>query len=74
MAENSRTFEARVRLAAKHVGWRVGKSRARIMHANDAGLFQLINECNIIVGGDRYDATLDDRACWIEKERQRQAA
>lgn len=43
MAESDVALEARARRAAKHVGWRLEKSRTRIRHLGDCGLYQLVD-------------------------------
>jgi hypothetical protein len=51
--------EARVRRHARRLGLRVEKSRARLFHVNDAGLWQLLDGQNNVVAGARFDLTLD---------------
>ncbi len=72
MSEDS-AYEARVRRAAKRLGWRIEKSRARNLHSNNRGLYQLIDDRNTVIGGVDYDATLDSIAHWIEQESLRAA-
>ena len=52
------TSESNIRAKAKRPGYRVEKSRERTIHSNNQGAFQLINERNYVVLGDRYDASL----------------
>lgn len=63
-----KTADARVRRKAKRVGWRVEKSRTRLVHHNDRGMYQLIDDRNCICGGADYDASLPDIEAWIDTE------
>jgi hypothetical protein len=60
-------LEYRVRSAAKKVGWRVIKSRARNLHINNRGLYQLVDDSNTVVTGADFNATLDEMADLIAK-------
>ncbi len=68
MTEN-KAYESRVRYAAKRVGWRIEKSRARNLHSNDPGKYRLINGSNTVIGGVNFDASLDELEYWIKKKR-----
>lgn len=73
MSDNS-AYESRVRRAANRLGWRVEKSRARNLHSNNHGMYQLINDYNTVVGGVDYDATLDVIDYFVHEEARRRAA
>jgi hypothetical protein len=62
------TYEARVRRAAKRLGWRAIKSRVRFPHFNNCGHWQLVDDRNTVIGGDRYEATIDVVEYWINQE------
>lgn len=56
--------ENRARRWAKRLGCRLIRSRARLLHINNRGLYQLIDDRNIVIAGESFDCSLDD----IEKE------
>lgn len=73
MDMSEQALEARVRRKAKRLGWRVQKSRTRLLHSNDHGLYQLIDDRNIVIGGVDYDAVLDSVDYWLDQELTRLA-
>jgi hypothetical protein len=67
--------ESRVRSLARRRGYWVTKSRARktVPAINNHGLFMLVDDCNTVVLGERYDATLDEiesflTGGWIDEQ------
>jgi hypothetical protein len=67
MSDQSR--EARVRRALRKIGWfgyALRKDRARSWNLDHQGGYMLVDlEHNFIVGGERYDWTLDDVEAWL---------
>ena len=61
--------EPRIRRALRKVGWfgyALRKDRARSWTLDHQGGYMLLNlEYNIVVGGERYDWTLDDVEAWL---------
>jgi hypothetical protein len=58
--------ENRLRRQAKRLGLRIQKSRARHLHFDDHGEYQLIEErTNTVVVGEKYDLSLDDVEEWL---------
>jgi hypothetical protein len=53
------TPESTVRARAKAAGLTVCKSRERTEHVNNCGQYMLINDRNVVVLGDRYNASLE---------------
>ena len=65
--------ENRLRRLAKRMGWRIERSRARILHLNDKGLYQVINDYNSVIEGVDYDADLDRVERALSREQKRLA-
>jgi hypothetical protein len=61
------TLENRVHRKAGRAGYRVCKSRQQ-EHYNNHGEFQLVDDRNQVVLGDRYDATLTDIEVFLDEE------
>lgn len=57
-------FEDKLRKKARRMGYTVEKSRKSIGPDN-LGAFMLIDSNNCVVGGERYDMTLDDVEKWL---------
>ena len=55
-----KVHEARLRRHARRLGLRVVKSRARLFHVRDRGLWRVVDHHGKVVGGGRWDLTLDD--------------
>lgn len=56
---DEKTIEMRLRRRAKAKGYRVEKSRARVLHMNNRGGYQLIDIYkNAVVDGPDYDLDL----------------
>lgn len=73
MAEKTR--ENRLRRHATRLGLRVEKSRARLFHVNDRGLWQVRDDRGKAVGGERWDLNLDGlEKLLLEYERKLQRA
>lgn len=54
------TPESTIRSRAKMAGYTVYKSRERSEHVNNYGKYMLVDDHrNLVVLGDRYDATLE---------------
>jgi len=73
MAE-TKELDSRVRRKARRLGYTVTKSRERkyVPHANNFGGYMLIdNNGRLVVGGYRYDATLDDIEAYLKDTRGR---
>lgn len=51
--------ENRIRRWATRLGFRLYKSRARMIHVNNRGLYQLVDDHNVVVEGVDFDATLE---------------
>jgi hypothetical protein len=51
--------ENRVRRWAKRLDHRLIHSKAKRLHMNDRGLYQLVNGHNLVVEGASFDADLD---------------
>lgn len=61
-----KVIEMRLRRRAAAKGYRLEKSRARILHTNNRGGYQLIQVGkNEVVGGVDYDLMLDDLEGYI---------
>lgn len=58
--ERDKIRENRLRRMAKRMGWRLRRSRARILHLDDLGDWMLADENNGLVCGARFDADLDE--------------
>ncbi len=71
MEQESKVRENKVRRWAKRLGYRVEKSRARALHINNRGLYQLIDDRNTVVEGVDYDASLDQIEYALQKEEDR---
>jgi hypothetical protein len=52
--------ESTVRRHAKKAGYIVRKTRWRKDSCDNHGEYMLVNDRNLVVLGDRYDATLED--------------
>lgn len=60
VTNQEKNHEARVRQLAKSRGYSVKKSRERMLHSNNEGLYMLVDDYNnSVVEGKNYDATLD---------------
>ncbi len=75
---DNKVHENRVRRWAVRLGYRVEKSRARLVHSNNRGLYQLVtadqskhNGFNNVVLGDRYDANLGAIEVYLAKAEER---
>jgi hypothetical protein len=66
ITENAR--DHRARRAAKRVGLMARKSRWRVNSIDNYGGFQLINERNWIVRGERFDLTAEDVIVWCNQQ------
>jgi hypothetical protein len=62
----SAPLENRVRRKAGRIGWRVCKSRQQ-QHCDNHGEFQLVDDNNTVVLGDRYDASLDEIESYLDE-------
>lgn len=71
MDQEMKVKENRLRRMAKRLGYRIEKSRARMIHINNRGLYQLINENNIVVEGADFDADLDRIETRLNEEEDR---
>jgi hypothetical protein len=65
-ATNDKTRETRIRRMAAKKGWRLEKSRARQLHSNNQGKYQLIDDRNTVREGVNYDAGLDRIEHYLE--------
>lgn len=72
MTMSDKVRENRVRRQATRLGYRVEKSRVREVHLNNLGLYQLVTAdqslhrgSNVVVLGDRYDATLGQLEAYL---------
>jgi hypothetical protein len=64
-----KTRENRLRRLAVRKGYRLCKSRARIIHFNNQGLYQLLHaHQNWVIAGANYDWTLDDVEAWLNRQ------
>lgn len=59
MDQDIKVRENRLRRWAKRIGCRIEKSRARFLHINNRGLYQLVDHNNVVIEGVDYDANLD---------------
>ena len=58
--------EARLRRRANRLGYRLCKSRARILHSNDCGHWQVLDaHSNTVVDGLNYDADTKSLEAWF---------
>lgn len=64
----SELVESSVRARARVRGYAVRKSRDRSIHSNNHGAYRLLDERNMLVLGDRFDASLDEIATWLDKQ------
>lgn len=55
----TKTTENRIRRKAARIGWRLYKARG-ILHSNNHGLYQLVDDSNTVRAGVDYDLALDD--------------
>lgn len=53
---------AAVRKLARRRGYHVCKSRDRSTHLDNFGKFQLIDDCNMVVMGEKFDCTIEEIA------------
>lgn len=59
--------ENRLRRQAQRLGYGIIKSRARQLHLNNRGLYQIIDiGRNFVIAGADYDLSLDDVAEWLD--------
>ena len=70
-SQEIKVVENRLRRWAKRLGFRIEKSRARALHLNNRGLYQLIDDRNTVVEGVDYDATLDQIEFALQKGENR---
>ncbi len=60
--------ESRIRKLARRRGYLVRKSRARkYLHGNNRGAYMLMSMRNVVVLGERFDASLDDIAAFLDR-------
>jgi hypothetical protein len=59
--------ESAIRGCARSAVYRVCKSRERSTHCNNHGEFQLVDDRNYVVLGDRFDASLEDISRFISR-------
>jgi hypothetical protein len=52
--------ESRARRLARRLDMRIEKSRARILHSNNKGEYQLIDDRNTVIDGADYDLSLEE--------------
>ena len=65
------TREAKARRTAAKLGWRMEKSRARTLHSNNHGGYQLVDiSRNEVFDGLNYEMTIDDVEAVIGKVAQ----
>ena len=64
---SQKTFKSRVRRKASRIGYRVYKSRQR-EHYNNQGEFQLADDHNTVMLGDRFDASLEEIETYIDEQ------
>ncbi len=64
--------ENRLRRQAKRLGFLLNRSRARMVHLHDQGMYRIVNpETNGVVRGENFEYTLDDVAEFLDDwERQ----
>jgi hypothetical protein len=62
----AKALESRVRRKAARLGFRVTTSRARHLHSNNLGEYQLIND-NTVVLGSRYDVSLAEIMDYLDQ-------
>lgn len=62
--------EGRIRSLARRRGYSVSKSREckHLPHSNNYGEYMLTDDRNIVVLGDRFDATLEDIEGFLKEE------
>lgn len=60
--------EARARRRLRKLGLFVRKDRVRIWDMDHHGGYMLVNDNNVVVGGERFSLTLDDLETWGEAE------
>jgi hypothetical protein len=64
--------EAKIRRLADREGYKVTKSRTRSPHLNDHGEYMLSRvDMNLCVLGDRYDASLEDIAYFLNDSQKK---
>ena len=58
--------EARLRRRANRLGYRLCKSRARVLHSNNCGQWQVLDaNTNSVVDGLNYDADTESLEAWF---------
>ncbi len=66
-----KVHENRVRRWAKRLDHRLERSRARMLHHNNRGQYQLIDSNNVVVAGNDYDAALARIEACLSREEKR---
>lgn len=70
MADKAR--ENRLRRMAKRLGLELRKSRARSVHVDDLGKYQLVNpDTDTVLSGNRFELSLDQVQQRLEEEERR---
>lgn len=60
--------ESRLRRRALRLGYRLRKSRSRILHSNDCGRWQVLDAWNnTVVDGLDYDADTESLEAWFSE-------
>jgi 3-methyladenine DNA glycosylase AlkD len=60
--------ETRLRRRAYRLGYRLSKSRARILHSNNCGHWQVLDALsNTVVDGLNYDADTESLEAWFTR-------
>jgi len=62
-----KAIEAQLRRAAHRLEMRVCKSRSRLQHLNNRGLYQIVDYRNNLVGGASYELTHKDVAFMLAR-------
>jgi hypothetical protein len=65
-----KVYENRLRRWAKRLGLELRKSRTRLFNINDQGGYQLVDQQNVIIAGERMELTLEDVKKLLEKIEQ----
>jgi hypothetical protein len=63
--------ESALRRLATKLGYRVHKSRARTLHSNNKGGYQVVNDRNYVVDGVNYELTLEDLADFLVAQKNK---
>jgi hypothetical protein len=68
LTEGNKVWENRLRRQAQRLGLALRHSRAKRLHMNDRGLYQLVDSYrNVIVAGEKFDCGLEEVEEFLHK-------